>query len=134
MSPHNSSAPASLSQGVAKALQGLHLEDEAGLLIEEVTFLLYFYSMLLYTSLFDVLFGTLVKDFFLLPQYLFLIESFSRLRGQEVLEAQRHLEEKARPPPHHNHHTPSLSPQVLLLYVYNLFGFCRSWRGFCIKI
>jgi len=36
LSPHNSSAPASLSQGVAKALQGLHLEEEAGLLIEEV--------------------------------------------------------------------------------------------------
>ena len=36
LSPHNSSAPASLSQGVAKALQGLHLEDQAGLLIEEV--------------------------------------------------------------------------------------------------
>jgi len=36
LSPHNSSAPASLSQGVAKALQGLHLEDQDGLLIEEV--------------------------------------------------------------------------------------------------
>jgi len=36
LSPHNSSAPASLSQGVAKALQGLHLEEQAGLLIEEV--------------------------------------------------------------------------------------------------
>jgi len=36
LSPHNSSAPASLSQGVAKALQGLHLEDQEGLLIEEV--------------------------------------------------------------------------------------------------
>ena len=38
LSPHNSSAPASLSQGVAKALQGLHLEDQEGLLIEEVLF------------------------------------------------------------------------------------------------
>ena len=38
LSPHNSSAPASLSQGVAKALQGLHLEEQAGLLIEEVLF------------------------------------------------------------------------------------------------
>merc|ERR1712130_953403 len=37
--------------------------------------------------------------------------SSKRLMDQEVLEAQRHLEEKARPPPHHNHHTPSLSPQ-----------------------
>jgi len=36
LSPHNSSAPASLSQGVAKALQGLHLEEQEGLLIEEV--------------------------------------------------------------------------------------------------
>jgi len=36
LSPHNSSAPASLSQGVAKALQGLHLEEQAGLLIEEI--------------------------------------------------------------------------------------------------
>jgi len=39
LSPHNSSAPASLSQGVTRAFQGLHLQDqeqERGLYIEEV--------------------------------------------------------------------------------------------------
>ena len=41
----------------------------------------------------------------------------SRLRGLEVLEVLRHLEEKARPPPPHNPHTPSLSLQVLHLFI-----------------
>ena len=123
LSPHNSSAPASLSQGVAKALQGLHLEEQAGLLIEEVIFPLFF--------------GILVSHNHVHPAlYISLIEPFSRLRDQEVLEARRPLEEKVPPPPHHNPHTPSLSPQVLSLciYFYNLFGLCRSWRGFWMEI
>lgn len=36
LSPQNSSAPASLSQGVTKAFQGMHLEEEGRLFIEEV--------------------------------------------------------------------------------------------------
>jgi len=36
LSPQNSSAPASLSQGVTRAFQGMHLEEEGRLFIEEV--------------------------------------------------------------------------------------------------
>lgn len=36
LSPNNSSAPASLSQGVTRAFQGLHLQEEDRLFIEEV--------------------------------------------------------------------------------------------------
>ena len=54
------------------------------------------------------------------PLHVFFILPFSRLRDLEVLEARRPLVEKVPQPPPHNHHTPSLSPQVVPLYTHIL--------------